>query len=1639
MKYLLWSVLSAGAMLCNAVAQYAPSIVSISQSRSVPQGQTLTLSVSANGTLPFTFEWTKDGEVVAATGNTYTIPSVAVADTGSYAVTVANASGSVTSGAILIEVTPAIPPSFYYQPGALTYTVGNTMSLSVSVAGTSPLTFVWKKGTTTLATSQSSTYRKEIVEPSDGGKYSVTVSNVAGSVTSNPFTVTIEPVIAPVFTSNPSNVTVNPGDYFSLYAWVSNSAGVTFQWYKDEVAIAGATSSSYGKTAFAGDAGKYVVVATNSAGSTSSSAATVTMRPPTGPTNLSITQGPLSVRLGQSFNLYISVSGTSPMTFQWQKDGVIIPQATSSSYYSAAATADDAGVYSVVASNVVGSATSNETLLSVIAEPTLTITREPASRIVYPGEYASFSVQATGEGALAYQWYKDGVPVSGANGNSYTTTPASAADGGIVTVIVSDARSAITSQPAELIVESAVAPTILTHPASVALEPGRSLSLSVTANGRPTPRFQWKKDGVAIIGATNSSYSNYSVASTDSGDYTVEVVNDAGSVLSEAATVVVSPPRAPVIRTHPASSSVLAGESFQLWASVAPSPGTTLQWYRDGLPVTGATDQSYWVSNAQPSHAGTYHLVATGSTGSATSYDAVLSVDLSSARPVITYTSGSMALQEASYASINISIAPGVPNPMIVWKKDGVTVPNANAATLSFGSFKREAVGIYTAEVTSSGITYTSRPIVISVLNDGVAPAILRQPSSVLVNSGQWASFQVQADGEAPLSYQWKKDGTNIPGATSTGYSLSDVVVAYAGDYSVVVSNRVGSVTSEVATLTVSAGGAVPLIGRHPTSQRLTLDVDSLSLSVEMLNSGSSWTYQWYKDGTAINGATSSSYYRSTITAAHAGRYKLVITSGTTTTTSQEAVISVVERSTAPVFTTQPAAAVGVKGGSVTLTALATGGTPTYQWRRNGSPIVGATDATLTLTNLQGAQGGSYTVIAANAGGWTTSAIATLSIAPSFTTHPVSQNAVYGGSVTFAATADGAPAPTYQWTHNATPIAGATQATLTLENLQAADAGTYSVVATNSAGSATSRAATLTLFAVMPSAPEFTTHPQSQAHLLGRTASFTVNVTGTAPLIVQWIKDGAVITGATGTTLTLADVTESDAGTYQAVASNPYGYVESAEARLTIGSKPVAQVYMGTFSTGENWALQVSEDGTATFLGMLSGTHQMIYARDFTIDANGEFAFGETSPASHRNPRLLAISTPARATGLLGLSYDGRISGQISGGNVTGQIAGLSITFSGTQAELGTTAAYAGSFDAVPLGSGPGEIHAMAAPDGRLLLVEATPAGVRGGLGTVTASGAFSITQPEYSYAGTLSTTTASLSGTYQPAGQAPITLAPPPSVGNGRERLVNVSTRGVAGVDSKTLIAGFVVTGDSPKDVLVRAIGPALGPLGVSGFLPNPRLSVYRGSSMILENDDWSADSKGLDVEAVAARVGASPCPRGSRDSAVVARLEPGVYTAHLTSADNGAGVALIEVYDASPATAGVPKIVNLSARCEVGRGENVLVVGFVVTGAVPKQILVRGVGPALAAQGVTGALGDPTLRLYKGSAALGGNDNWSSGEDAAEIAAAAATVGAFALPVGGNDAAFLVYLAPGVYTAHVSGVNDTTGVALVEVYEVP
>ncbi len=280
------------------------------------------------------------------------------------------------------------------------------------------------------------------------------------------------------------------------------------------------------------------------------------------------------------------------------------------------------------------------------------------------------------------------------------------------------------------------------------------------------------------------------------------------------------------------------------------------------------------------------------------------------------------------------------------------------------------------------------------------------------------------------------------------------------------------------------------------------------------------------------------------------------------------------------------------------------------------------------------------------------------------------------------------------------------------------------------------------------------------------------------------------------------------------------------------------------------------------------------------------------------------------------------------------------------------------------------------------------------------------------------------------------LALADPP-------RLNNISTRGQVGTGSNIMIAGFVVGAGTPETVLIRAVGPSLAelvPQGVSGLLKQPVLSLFDSTGALLQsNKGWTT---GNATAAIMSSAGAFPLLPKSADSALVATLPAGAYTAQVSGLSGTTGIALLEIYEVG-ATATTARLINLSTRGEVGTGNDIMIPGISIgAGASNRTLLIRAAGPALSGLGVQGALLDPTMSVVDSTGAtVASNDNWDSPVGDAKTAAALSTAfnqtGAFPFPPNSLDAALIGTFSPGSYTVLVSGNNSGTGVSLVEVYD--
>jgi phospholipase/lecithinase/hemolysin len=255
--------------------------------------------------------------------------------------------------------------------------------------------------------------------------------------------------------------------------------------------------------------------------------------------------------------------------------------------------------------------------------------------------------------------------------------------------------------------------------------------------------------------------------------------------------------------------------------------------------------------------------------------------------------------------------------------------------------------------------------------------------------------------------------------------------------------------------------------------------------------------------------------------------------------------------------------------------------------------------------------------------------------------------------------------------------------------------------------------------------------------------------------------------------------------------------------------------------------------------------------------------------------------------------------------------------------------------------------------------------------------------------------------------------------------KALNISGRVAVGTGDNVAIGGFIVTGSDPKKVIVRGIGPSLTQYNVPNALQDPTLELHDQSNgaVIAFNDNWK-DTQQTEIEQ------SGLAPSNDAESAIVATLNPGAYTAILQGKNNGTGIGLVEVYDLDPTANST--LANISTRGFVGTGDNVIIGGFIVGDGEHPIMEVRAIGPSLMSSGVADALLDPTLELHdQNGTLLASDDDWRDGQESAIQASGLA-------PSDDRESAIVASLGPGNYTAVVRGKNNTTGVALVEVYRI-
>jgi len=913
------------------------------------------------------------------------------------------------------------------------------------------------------------------------------------------------------------------------------------------------------------------------------------------------------------------------------------------------------------------------------------------------------------------------------------------------------------------------------------------------------------------------------------------------------------------------------------------------------------------------------------------------------------------------------------------------------------------AVGTYDGNLHFQlGSTTTPFPYVITVAPAPGSPVITSNGSAT-GTVGSPFTYTIAATNN-PTNYTY---GQLPPGLTSSGGQIVGTPTT-PGLYFTSISANNAISQGAILVLMITISPAAPLPGLTSAALVSTPAGAAFTYTITATNSPTSFTAAPLPSGLTLDATTG--VISGTPSAPQVATIALTATNSYGTCLPRNLVLTIGDYSSI----TSSTSLTGPAGTALSYSLTASNSPSSY--------VVTGLPAGLSLNSTNGlisgipSTAGSYTLTASAVNGLGAGPSSTLTlavtdptsgnagnVAPQIVVAPLSESVPVGSTAQLSVSAAGTGALSYQWALNGIAISGETAPTLTLAIVTPADAGNYTVTVSNATGSTETAPATLTILSLFVPPVITGQPPLKTATAAGSYVSLTVGASGTGPLSYQWFKDGAPIGGATTATLNFQTVHLGDAGTYSAVVTNPYGSTTSTGGVLTVTPSSQAPIFEYQPS-----ATSVTGGGTATLIvGVVASppvTYQWYVGGVAIAGANAPSLTFSPAAASNAGTYTVVIANPA--------------------GSVTSSSAVLTVNAAGGP-PVPVSVVLQPAPVSTPVG---GQATFTAAVTGDATLTyqwRKNQSPIPGATGP-----SFTISNVQYSDEGTYDLVASNVFSTAY-SDPVPLTVTP----AGAPSRLVNVSARGFTGTGGGELTVGFVVGGTGSESTLVRAVGPTLATFGVTGVLPDPKLTLFGANQAVLAtNDGWGGTAA---LSAAFAQTGAFALPSNSLDAALESSLPVGAYTADVLGEGGDTGVVLLEVYDADTVAQPTANYVNISVRGSAGGGANVLTVGFVIAGPSSMTLLIRGIGPALATYSVSGALPDPELTIFDvNQNVVGFNDVWGGTE---ALQAAFGAVGAFSLPAASKDSAVMVTLLPGAYTAQVSSVSGTTGIALLEVYEMP
>ncbi len=824
------------------------------------------MNSNATGSDITAFQWKFNGVAISGATNTVYSQIAAQLSSGNYTVEVTNGCGTFVSAPYTLTVNP-LPTTPVISTSGNNYFC-NPGSIVLNSTTQAGVTYQWYN-TSPISGATSSSYTA-----STAGSFSVRTTNANGCVGYSATFPVYSAGFSPAIT--PSNIV---GACSTLVYTATPATGVTYQWYRNGSTLTGATSSTYTATS----SGTYSCGITKSGCGTTTITATA-MILLTQVYSITLNAPVTTLCSGQT--AYMAAPSSSYYQYQWKLNGSNISGATQYYYYATAA-----GSYSCFVTQPCGTTTSNTVVVTVNPAATAAISAGGSTNLC---NGASVTLNANTGTGLTYQWTSNGSSISGATSASYTTNV-----GGTYRCVVTNSGGCSATSNFINIFTGAGATAAITGPTSFCA----GSSITLTANTGTGISYQWYKNSVAQSGATSSTY-----LIGAAGTYYVVETSSCGTATSNSLVVTqINNPNPTMSYTTPTTFCSPGTITF----TANTFSGVTYQWQKNSIDIAGATNQTYTATTN-----GKYRVKQTANGCTKQGQD----VQVTTATSVASVIAANGPTSFCTGGSVVLSVSNAIPGYSYQWKNNNV---NISGATLS--NYTATTAGSYTCYVSANCGNATSNAIAVST---GGIVALVNPSGTVNICNG--ATVAMSANTGTGYTFQWKKNGTNISGATTQNYNATT-----AGAYTVAITSLCGNATSVATTVAITALTA--------TASPSSTTICNGSAATFTANTGYNFTYQWYRAGIAIAGATSSTHANST-----AGNYTVVITQGgVCSATSNIAALTIISNPNPTVTLSGPTTFCA--GQSVTITANTFAGV-TYQWIKGSTNITGATNQSYTAT-----------------------------------------------------------------------------------------------------------------------------------------------------------------------------------------------------------------------------------------------------------------------------------------------------------------------------------------------------------------------------------------------------------------------------------------------------------------------------------------------------------------------------------------------------------------------------------------------------------------------------------------------------------------------------------------------------------------